>query len=356
MPFVVACPFCGQRSKVADGSLGASAQCPRCGSFMTLAPQEEPTSAGALAGPATAPVPTVLRPTPLDSMPAGNVNARSQSAPEDPAIRWAEKGLAKRPWVEPWAVAGLCLAGASLLSASFPLLCRLVIPLSAVGLLAAVMGLWRARVMSKSRRFLPLAATIMSAAVLLSAWRWPSLLGPIYEASRPRPTVDAAAMRAVPLPGSRGVDPAETEWVDASRAALQQGGTLARIMDVWIGPAEEPANKNRARPQHLFVRLQVFHASHKNGQSIIDPIVGLRARLTDDTDKVYEVSEGLASSKRSDDKRVLSGLAPEKVFAFTPAPAEPKYLRFELAATTPGSSRPFRFTIPASMIARERPR
>jgi len=299
------------------------------------------------------------RPATPVGTPAGNVNApRQEPGPADANMRWAERGPAKRPWAEPWAVAGLCLGGAGLLSASFPSLCPLVMPLSATGLLAAAVGLWRARVMAKSRLLLPLAAAATAGAVLCAAWWRPGLLGPIYQASRPRPEVDPAAMRVVPLPGSRNVDPASVDWVDASQAALQQGATLVRITDAWIGPARKPITKDHALSNHqyLFIRVQVFQTKNKEGQEVARPLSpGNQPRLTDDTGNVYPAGDGLASGSEEPGKGSgVAGLGHEEVFAFQPPGADAKYLRIELPGARWSGTGLFRFTIPAGMIRRDR--
>ncbi len=367
MPFLARCPYCGQRSRVPDGSLGTSGQCPRCSSFYTLTPEEEGASAGAGSGEPTASLSLGPLPPALTAAPATLADRHDL---DDTDLSAEGERPGQRATIEPLGLAALLLGSAALLSASFSALCRLVMPLAVLGLLLGLAGLWRGRLARRRARvaggwrswrsLVPLAASLTAGAILVSAWLWPGLLGPVYQASRPRPTLDPAAMHVVPLPGSRGLESANPNWVDASQAALRQGDTLVRISRVWTGPAEAPASKkdNSARKkQYLFVGVQIFQAkalADKQARPI--NLKAGRPKLTDDTGQVYELRTGLAAPPVKAGKADLPVFGREQVFAFEPPAAGRAHLRIELPAGMWGGSGVYRFTIPATMIQRQRPR
>src|SRR5581483_6536259 len=96
-------------------------------------------------------------------------------------------------------------------------------------------------------------------------------------------------IRAIPF--QAGVSPDETEWVDASRAGLQQGNLRLRIIKAWIGPAESrDAKKKSAQEDRLFVLLRAYHVDDP-GVSIDHPPPyrdeEQHPRLTDNAGKSY---------------------------------------------------------------------
>jgi hypothetical protein len=335
--------YCGQRSRVPDGSLGTSGQCPRCGAYFTLVPEEESTATGSglfrtAGAPAAEPAP------PLAGMPQTAAPIPPGNEPVPPASRRQKTG-----WlIVPLGVCGLFLCGVALLSAS--LAPRLVMPLSGLGVLIGLTGLVQGRLADRGRLLLPLAAATASAAVLLVAWLWPGLLGPRYEASRPRWTQDPEAMRVLPLPGGGNMEGVHADWVDASRAALQQGRILVRVSRAWIGTAQAPEKKAATRDRYLFLGLQIIEAKTATGKSgpAQEPTPpGSRPRLTDDSGKAFELRLGVTPSGDQAKGPDPSAFFREDVLAFVPVPAVPADLRLEMPA---GNGRAFRFTIPAKMI------
>jgi hypothetical protein len=389
MPFQVECLFCGHRAQVPDRAYGASGTCPKCANSFTLVPaavtvplpasgkssrKESHTSSRkeshnrTLAK--TAPTPITdnpASPTPVleTELPAPAPRPKRKSRRMEKAIAAAAETLpdAKptRPprRIDPLSLVALLTGGAALLCASAPALCGFVLPLGAVAVLLGLASFLLAPV--TARVLLPATATALGAGVTVAALFFPALLGPMFRAAWERGRVDPTAIRIIPLAGEVGT--ADPEWVDASRAALEQGRVRVEVVSASVGPdkAKSAAPKKGPPPECLFVRLRTRRVEKpgefaqrkdKTGQRLERP----RPRLTDAAGKVYEPREVVeaAPEKRKTDKR--SGLFPvtvqEEEFVFEAPPASAS-LRLEIAAATWGGTGAFRFTIPGSMIRHE---
>jgi hypothetical protein len=267
-------------------------------------------------------------------------------------------------WIEPIGVAALLGAGAALLSALAPALCGLVVPASGVGLLAGLAGLLLVLARGRFHLLLPAAGSAVAGGVLLAALLAPSLLGPTYLASRGRDPVDPDAIRVVPLPGNRSdTAPADPEWVDASRCALQQGRTQVQVLSASVRPVKGKSSsaKNLPPGEYLFLRLrtlQVETAAAPAGQPSQPPGPRReqpRPRLTDSKGKAYPMRDFQELTEA--DERKSSGFPvafQDEVLVFEAPSPGPEYLRLELAADAWGGKGAFRFTIPGSMIHSER--
>src|SRR5439155_16021578 len=158
---------------------------------------------------------------------------------------------------DPFGLSALLLGGAALLCASIRSLYALVPPASGAGLLLGLAGLLLSK--GQSRSLIPIAGTAVGGIVLLTALFLPKLLGPSYLASRNRRAVDPVAIRAIPLPGSaETMGPADAAWVDASRAALQQGPMQVQVLSASIPSVKTKSSptKTVAPPEHLYIRLR----------------------------------------------------------------------------------------------------
>ncbi|MBM4070617.1 MAG: hypothetical protein FJ271_16925 [Planctomycetes bacterium] len=352
MPFIARCPYCGQRSRVPESSEGSSGQCPRCGAFYTLVPEEEVPQSSAVVASAPPPEPE----PPLAGV-ARVVLPGTFIQPSGPTTGGVARTGAARGagvWLAGVGAVGLLLTSVAMLAASFPAVVRLVLPLSAVALLLGLAGLWWGVMLGQGKRslLLPAIASVAAATLFSVASIWPALLGPTFEASRVR-RIDPNAMQVVPLPNNRGLENASPDWVDASKAALRQGGTLVKIARVWIGPAAPAGKKavgkktDAGKEAHLFIRLQVF----RPGGSDAPPAPSARPRLMDAAGSVYEFRAHIGAPA---EKPAASGtrtpLGSEEVFAFAPPAAAVNSLRLEVPAERWAAAGFFHFTIPATMI------
>jgi hypothetical protein len=383
MPFQVECLFCGHRAQVPDRAYGASGTCPKCANSFTLVPaavtvplpertksphKERPKRAPAK----TAPIPisdTPASPTPLleaeSSTPAPRPRRKSRRVQKAiaAAVVVAPEQTPKRPTrrLDRVALVALLTGGAALLCASAPALCGLVLPLGAAAVILGLAGFLLAPV--NARVWLPAVATALGIGVSGAAFFFPALLGPTYRAAREFGRVDPTAIRIIPLAGDVGTT--DPEWVDASRAALEQGRVRVEVVWAAVGTdkAKSAVPKKGAPAELLFVRVRTRRVERpgefakradRSGTRLEKP----RPRLTDAAGKVYEpreVVEPAADTRKSDKRR--SGLFPvtvqEEEFVFQSPPAGSASMRLELPAETWGGTGTFRFTIPSSMIRHE---
>jgi hypothetical protein len=200
--------------------------------------------------------------------------------------------------------------------------------------------------------------------VLLTAWLFPSLLGPAYLGSREREVADPAAVRVIPLTGgSENAAAEDPNWVDASRAALQQAKIRLQVMSASVGPlkAESSPKKESASGEALFIRLrrQLADAAGvvgtKPSQTMRKQLENHRPRLTDNSGKVYplrNVQEVAAQKERR--PSVFPVNFQDAVLVFEAPGPGVENLRLEVPAEAWETKGPFRFTIPGSMIGGER--
>jgi hypothetical protein len=244
-----------------------------------------------------------------------------------------------------------------------PSLCGFVVPLSILACLLGLFGL--VRVLGKGGFYLgfPVAGTAVGSVVFGTALGLPSLLGPTYLASRGREVVDVAAIRAIPLPGSgEVVRTTESEWVDASRVALQQGRMQVQVLSASIQARQAKSSPPKIAHEYLVIRLrshQVEEAgefatqrSHLGGIRFEKP----RPTLTDHTGKTYRPRDirQVAPVETKRKASVFPVAFQDEVFVFETPPAGLEYLCLEVPAAAWGGSGVFRFTIPSSMISRKR--
>src|SRR5260370_11078430 len=187
MAFLTRCLFCGQQVRAPDHALGASLRCPKCSNFFTLAAEREVAQRGPHAGPLK------------QRSEAGRIAESSLLSKGNLVIADA-RPRPKPGRIDPLGPSALLLGGAALLCASAPSLCRWVMPLSSVGLLLGLVALPLAR--GRSRLLFPITGTAAAGTVLLAALLFPTILGPVYLASRGKEAVDLTVIRVVPLAGN----------------------------------------------------------------------------------------------------------------------------------------------------------
>ena len=358
--------FCGHRTQATDRALGGSVRCPRCKCCYTAAPVENGTARA-----------TILQPSP-DSEPQAPEEP-GLSAPEFPRA-WpnsprqgalvedipAAKASApvKSRRIDLIGLIALFLGAAALLCASASHLAILVRPLAVLGLsigLVSVVMAWSTR---RRRWRYPLAGVCMSASILLAACLLPELLGPAYRLTREQRQEDLTTIRAVPLPGTPGdVPPGNTEWVDASRVALQQGPLTLQVISATIGPAVLPnaTKKKGPAPDRLSLRLRArqVESASQFAEKRAGP-QGLwaqrpRPMLTDRQGQVYAERDVYLARAEPARRQAFPLATADTVFLFDPPPPGLDYLRLEVPAEAWGGTGEFRFTIPASLIRRDVP-
>jgi hypothetical protein len=232
-------------------------------------------------------------------------------------------------------------------------LCGLVVPLAGAGALLGLVGLVRVPRGGRARA-VPVGAAAAGAAVLLAALLAPGLLGPTYRLSRQRGPADSAAVRVVPLRLRDRGDPAlrDPDWVDASKASLQQGRVRVQVLSAAVAPVDpEAARRDDALPPRcLFIRLRVHRAGAGHGGGP-PPLGKLRPALADAAGAALRRHE----AAETDEPRVVnSDVFPtsyhDEVFAFDAPPPGAKSLRLEVPAAAWGGAGALHFTIPAGMI------
>ena len=367
MPFRAECVFCGHQVLAPDHAFGGSACCPKCTNFFTLAPVGRIRATGlsrpleppheAPAGPAT--LSAGLPRHALDPGPACECapGPESVQAARVQLVHPLERARPEPRGLDPVGLGAWFAAGAALLCASGPALCRFVLPLGAVGLVLGAAGLLSV-LARRTRLLFPATGIAVTCLVLVAAVRFPGLLGPDFLAYRTSDALDPEAMQVVPLPGSPpNAGPADPDWVDASRAGLQQGRLFIEVPDVSIGSvtATSASTRNISPGQYLLLRLrikQIEVAGKFTAKRSQPPLFAkVRPGLKDNTGKVYplrDVQEVAAVSERR--AAVFPVVFQEGVFLFEPPAAGVAYLRLEVPAEAWGGRGAFRFTIPRSML------
>jgi hypothetical protein len=273
----------------------------------------------------------------------------------------AGEGLRAKPrWVDPTGVVALLAGGAALVCASVPSLCGLVMPLSAGGLVLGLVGLLL--VLSRGWFRLPfaIAGTAAGAGVLVTGLWFPDLLGPAYLASRQSDGANPTALHVVPLAASRGKPaPVDPEWVDASRAALQQGRLRVQFLaaSVRTVKAGSPPAKDLPPGRYLYIRLrkQQAEAAGRRLPSEDPRPENPSPRLTDPTGKVFPQRHvQVAATSTARRSTTFPVQFQEVEFVFEAPPPGAKFLHLEVPVAVWGGTGAFRFTIPGAMVREER--
>jgi hypothetical protein len=268
---------------------------------------------------------------------------------------------ATRPWMEPIGVSALLLAGLGLVCALSYSLSFLVIWLSAVSLLLGLLSLVRLFASKPCRAVVPVAGAVAGGVVLLTAVLLPSMLGPSYLAYRTRKMEDLTTIRAVPLAAASSSAPTDPNWVDASRAALQQGRLRVQIVSVVAGPeltnlrATKPvAKKKTALEEVLFIRLRIQRQVDMGADAVQETLADEKEqpKLTDNAGKEYRQRDVQEATAETKGRKAFPTALVDHVLVFEAPAGDVGYLRLELPAASWGGTGLFRFTIPSSMIRR----
>jgi hypothetical protein len=269
MPFIAKCPFCRQKSRVTDALRESSIQCPRCGlSFPAAAAESVSKTAGTAtsasgdskpsAAPAEAPVALA---TPANAVLQA---LQTQAAAFSTPIRAARRP--DSPFKSPipaTAAVTLILGAAALLAASQPSFTVLTRPLSAIGVVLGCIVVRATRKSAITARLIAIGGTLFSGLMFFVSILAPSLLGPVYQASRATVGHSPQTIRAVPLELGGAAEALEIDgWADASRAALQQDSIRVRVTGVAVGPIQLAVPQGFSKESYVSVSILVQHLGH----------------------------------------------------------------------------------------------
>jgi hypothetical protein len=251
--------------------------------------------------------------------------------------------------MNPLAAASLGVCALTLLIAATGRVSFLVAPLAAI---AGIVGLIACR---RSRRVekplvMPVTAAVVGLFVFLVALVFPPALGPGYEAARDR-APSASEIRVIPHTSHlQDSDLQSGEWVDASKASLQQGRVRVEVTDVSIilGPEKE-------------LRVRIRMQRTKKGEEIAAgafaaPLVWderARATLRDAAGTSYVQKPSVPGRARgtgpSSASMVTVDVSHELlVFDLPSSPTDG--LKLELPAAAWGGTGVLKFSIPGNLV------
>lgn len=264
-------------------------------------------------------------------------------------------------WLVPVVI--LLISGA-IFCTPFSLAAPLVLPLAGAGALCALIILIAA---ARRHEFVVRSAATCAygAVVLLLLLFAPRFFGGNYQSFRQRaPSADF--VQVIPKRGQSATNiPKDSDWVDASRYALERNHVLVEIMAATIGNAEirEPGGKLRMSSEpYLVISLRRRRAA--DGEEFAAGIQGrpdvreseLKMVLTDNQGRNYarqEVDLAWNNSGLARASTVFPVSTTDDMIAFAPPADDVEFLRLEVTSPQLGSG-PVRFTIPKSMIVRPR--
>jgi hypothetical protein len=369
------CPFCNGVLTAKDLLPGAKATCPRCGSLIgdVLLTQPSAVTAHQAAAP-VAPSFPVTRNDPGDARVA--VDDTPDDEDESPAPASVVSHLRHLDGVT--AAAWFCGSMAFFL-ASVPPLSYLTKPLSALGLVLALVASLVPAVRKQTSVVFPLAAGALCLVLVVLVGKWPRLGTPA-----PPPPV------AVPF-GQKGMvanQPiGDGDWVDASTHAVQKEDLRVRVLAARIGTVElvaqgkENSPPGQARPRkydepvtdplarrkkvwsqdkQLVIRLQVTYQGalfraipYQTWADLVNVPSKHPPILTDTLKRPYAQKTYDAAWKvvgRVDGDTLTPGHMVNEVLVFPVPPAGVESLRLTLPAAAFGGTGEFHFLIPRGMI------
>jgi hypothetical protein len=248
-----------------------------------------------------------------------------------------------------------------LLCASIPGMALVAMPLVGAGLVLGLLG-----VVTRSARTggkaLPLAGLAVSVPVLLVAGVWPGMLDLRSHAARQREDANKETVfHLAELGVARREVPKETEWVDASKDALQHGGVRVRVDSVAVKSAElkDTKGKSHASDRSLVIRLRISNVSFDHlveytswGRAGSADQVSL-PDLKDNLGRSYTMrtfAPGWTVAGQVRRATIPGAKWVDDILVFEPPPARIEYLRLELPAPAVGAKGTFKLEIPRRMI------
>jgi hypothetical protein len=389
MPFIAECTFCTKKMRVPDSALGASLACPRCGNYFTLtasASTSEPSAlapslraaSGSLPATEVAPAETLaVEPAtdPLTTTPTPQQRRKSRTRPSSeslPVVPTLDQPLPIPP-PAPFAApppprqlnhCGLAAFVAGCLAwfcSAFDLIAFLRFPL---GLLGVVLAIFAAAVHFRSRNrgvFFPIAGAVVSLGSLVLPGLW-------SDAGSGRPPAEdtaralAGKQLRVPLKNGLAGTPApveDTDWVDASEAAVQRDDVRARIASAGIRKVEfRGSQPTFSRDRFLVLDVRVYNASGSRRLEYETwgdpgPAAKHRPTLTDNHRRPYRLHafgsglEPLDSVRRAP---VLPLHSVRDALVFDAPSGNWESLYLELPASAAGGTGSLRLKIPRNMV------
>jgi hypothetical protein len=378
MPFLAECILCHQKVRVPDRAAGASVQCPRCFSYFTAAPEQDRVPAAKAIQPGLA-MPPVAKAPPVPRSEAALPEAVAESAdplavpgdeptppvptrPAPPTILVRPRPK-QRPPIDPAGVLALGCAAAALLGARVFVLSVLVIPLAALGLFIALVGLVQDLLSDRPRYVLAISSSIANAAVLTIALLFPMLLGPTYQLARGRGESEFATPRVVPLAGKAipDRDAPSPEWPDAMTYAVKVKQVRLQVLSATVRKLEitsQPKKKKYSDSPYLVLRVRAHRPAGTD--ELLDGTWGdaataqehRQATLTDNAGKVYRAPPaelGGEAGELTQKSAVFPLGITDEVYLFDAPAPDVQYLRLEMPAASWGGTGTIRFQIPRAL-------
>jgi hypothetical protein len=243
-------------------------------------------------------------------------------------------------------ILALFLLVGGLLSASIEMLGRGFWPLIGLSLITGLVAI-RSSSREGRRLLIPGAVTAIAAVAILGALIMPSMLGP--GVSRNSAPAWANEVMVIPHPQFAGdVSLRAAEWVDGSKASVQQGLARIEVADVKIGRL-----RNLDEVDYMLIRIRIHRTPGMPGENDSghrwddkSPAV-LRDSAGSTHQQVAAVMEQ-ATANAADNSE--GGV--ETVLVFPAAAGSNDGLRLEIPAGAWGGTATLKFSLPRSMIKR----
>jgi hypothetical protein len=262
-------------------------------------------------------------------------------------------------WLVP---AVMLLISAAIFCTPFSLVAPVVLPLAGVGCLSALAILIAA---ARRHEYVARSAATFAygAVVLLLVLFVPGFFGSNYRGFRQRvPSADV--VQVIPKRGQPATDiPKDSDWVDASRYALERNHVTVEIVSVTVGKVEVRSGGALKMSAEPFLVISLRRRRTSDGEEFAAGVRGrqvardteLTMNLTDNLGSQYArqpIDLGWNNAGLARASTVFPVSTTDDVVAFAAPAADVESLRLEISSPQLGSG-PLRFTIPKSMIVRQ---
>jgi hypothetical protein len=239
------------------------------------------------------------------------------------------------------ALAALGLTGLAVLLGQLPYGRFATVGLSAVGTLVAFVSLTGL----DKRQWIAWTAAAANAVILTLSLALPSWLG----MGTWTPPVDPdAGGKPVTAVGRDGSLPVPAEWVDASRAAWEQGDLRVSVTSVEITRADSGSAGERKKKPALQIGLRLTNVGVARAlEWARTSAAGPEVKLGDTAGNFIPP---VGTPDRSGSPALYPGKSIDRVFRFELPPTPTGDLRLEFGPVVVGGTDPVRFRIPRSMI------
>lgn len=318
-------------------------------------PESAPVVDSPVVAPATAPANPFVFAAPRPAPEPRIVRSHRKRAEEE-----ERRAFVPLEWLVPLV---MLIISAAIFCTPVSAVAALVLPMAIAGFLGGVVIL-TAAIRRQEFVFRSIATSTYGAIVLLLVLLAPGVFGTSYRSYRQRiPSADT--VQVIPKRGQSVTDiPKDTDWVDASRYALERNHVIVEIMGVTVGRTEvrDPGGR-KAMSSEPYLILSLRRRRVADGEEFAAGVQGrqdvrdteLKFTLTDNQGREYarqDVDLGWNNSGLARASTVFPTSTTDDVIAFAAPPADVESLRLEISSTQLGSG-PVRFTIPKSMIVRQ---